>query len=109
MMTLRESTPVARKAHRCDWCYGEIKPGTKYNRSTNVYDDRLYDWVSCSGCAALCPAVWDWAGRPDEGVDEDSFAEWAHDHLGHDDRARAYLTRRGCTCERCATSPEVTP
>jgi hypothetical protein len=108
VLTLRESTPVARKSHQCDWCYGQISPGEKYHRSTNVYDDRLYDWVACEDCTALCPDVWEWAFRPDEGIGEDSFAEWAHDHAGVDVRARAYLTRRACRCHRCPPTVPAT-
>lgn len=101
MMTLRTADPVARKVHRCDWCYGNIQPGEKYRRTTNIYDDQLYDWVSCSQCDALAGDVWEWAYRPEEGIGEDSFSEWAHDHSEQDDRARGYLTRRGCACVGC--------
>lgn len=58
MITLRITSPVARKAQRCDWCYGPIQPG---------YDDRIYDWISCVECEALADVIWDWALRPDEG------------------------------------------
>jgi hypothetical protein len=105
MMTLRTTRPTARKAHRCGWCYGQIQPGETYSRSTNIYDDHVYDWVACAACEAIANIVWAWAGQPDEGMDEDSFAEWAHDNRDLDDRARAYLTRRGCTCETCPLPP----
>lgn len=98
MITLRRSTPTARKSHKCGWCYGTIQPGEKYHRSTNVYDDHLYDWIACDACTALCPEVWDWAGWPDEGIAEDSFEEWARDHRddpNHGLAALAYLMRRG--------------
>lgn len=98
MITLRETYPTARKARVCGFCcVASIQPGTKYRRTTNVYDGRLYDWVECLQCSALLGLVWEWAGRPDEGVGEDSFHEWARDHeqdaeIGH--LARAYLNRR---------------
>ena len=97
MLQLRTSTPTARKSHRCDWCYDTIQPGEKYHRSTNIYDDHIYDWIACRACDALCVVVWEWAYRPDQGIGEDLFAEWAHDHrddpeLG--EQARAYLARR---------------
>lgn len=97
MMTLRTSTPVARKAYRCDWCYGAIKPGEKYHRSTNIGDDGLYEWLACWPCETLAPEVWEWSYRPDEGMSEDTFAEWANDHRDdatHGEAARAYLDRR---------------
>lgn len=98
MINLRRSTPTARKPHSCDWCYGRIQPGERYHRSTNVYDDRVYDWVSCNACEGLAARVWDWSYRPDEGIGEDSFSEWADAHrddLEHGKDARAYLARRG--------------
>lgn len=98
MIKLRESTPTARKAHQCDWCYTAIQPGEKYRRSTNIYDERIYDWVSCLACDDLAPIVWEWSYRPDEGIGEDSFAEWASDHQGDVEwgfAACAYLLRRG--------------
>lgn len=97
MQTLRMDTPTARKAHRCDWCYGPIEPGEKYRRSTNIYDDRLYDWIACNECDAISTDVWVWAYQPDEGIGEDSFMEWAQAHRDdptHGDAARAYLVRR---------------
>jgi hypothetical protein len=98
VITLRTATPTARKPHRCGWCYGTIQPGEKYRRSTNIYDDHVYDWVSCAACDALCNVVWLWCGRPDEGMDEDLFQEWAQDHRDdpeHGLAALAYLMRRG--------------
>lgn len=103
MIKLRESTPTARKAHRCDWCYGTIQPGEKYRRSTNIYDDHLYDWVACVACDDLAALVWEWAGRPDEGIGEDSFEEWAREHQGDPQQgfpACAYLIRRGLPITR---------
>lgn len=97
MLTLNRTNPTARKAHICGWCNGTIHPGEQYHRSTNVGDDGLYDWIACAPCSALCPIVWEWAGRPDEGIAEDSYAEWASDHLNdpaHGELARAYRARR---------------
>jgi hypothetical protein len=95
---LRHTSPVAKKPHRCDWCYGTIQPGEKYHRSVNLGDDGLYEWLACVACQDLCPIVWEWSYRPDEGLGEDSFAEWAHDHRDdpeHRLAALAYLARRG--------------
>lgn len=97
MKNLRTSTPTARKAHHCDWCHAQIRPGTQYHRSTNISDDHLYDWVACVECEALFGEVWDWASTPEEGVGDDSYDEWARDHRDderHGESARAYLARR---------------
>lgn len=53
MKVLRNETLVARKEHRCDFCGEVISVGEKYNRQTNVYDGRVYDWVSHSECSKL--------------------------------------------------------
>lgn len=95
MKTLREKKVTARKAHRCQACRTTIQPGDTYTRQTNVFDDRVYDWISCAGCSAISLDVWDWAYRPDDGIDSDSYREWAHEHAGADERADAYLRRIG--------------
>ena len=96
---LKETQPVARKAHRCSSCSIEIPPGTRYRRSTNLYDGQVYDWLTCVGCEGLTSVVWDWAGQPDEGVIFDDFDEWAHET--DTPEAAAWLARRGCTCNGC--------
>lgn len=50
---LRNKTPVARKEHRCEFCGEVIHVGEKYNRQSNVYDGRIYDWVSHCVCSKL--------------------------------------------------------
>lgn len=94
---LKSKTVTARKPHRCACCgEGAVKVGERYQRETYIYDGRVYDWVSCNECASLQMHVWDWAGRPEEGIGADAYIEWAREH--HEDRehgqcARAYLAR----------------
>lgn len=109
-ISLGSKTRIARKPHRCSMCNVAIQPGDTYRVSTNVFDDRVYDWKSCTACVAdhIVSEVYDWAGMPDEGVGYDSGVGWAHDarHAGpgHPEIVRAaedYLRRVGCTCDRC--------
>ena len=93
MIQLAKTQPRARKAHRCANCSARIHPGETYSRQTNVYDGRIYDWVSCDPCEAIFQTIWDWAGRPDEGICSDTFFDWALDHRGESADARAYLSR----------------
>lgn len=95
---LRSSTPTARKAHRCYTCNGAIKPGEKYRRAVYLGDDGLYEWVTCPPCDELTQVVWDWAGRPHEGVTDEEFAEWARES-SDDPRAAAFLARIGLQSE----------
>jgi hypothetical protein len=40
---LGETTPVARKDHKCCWCGELILCGEKYLREKSVYDGRMQD------------------------------------------------------------------
>lgn len=102
---LRSSKPTARKAHRCYTCKTSIDPGTSYGREVYLGDDGLYEWVNCIPCSGILPEVFAWAGNPHEGVVDEDYWEWAHEHRGHEqlgEQARAFLTRLGCKCETCA-------
>lgn len=87
----------ARKAHACSACWGfAARPGESYKRQTYLFDDRVYDWITCVECQPLTNIVWEWAGGPDEGVNEDDFLEWARDHEAdpkHGEAAHSYLAR----------------
>lgn len=74
MKVLRNKTPIARKEHRCEFCGEVIHVGEKYNRQTNVYDDRVYDWVSHCDCSQLAYEL-DMFDDCDEGLDGDGFID----------------------------------
>jgi hypothetical protein len=92
---LRDSTPVARKAHKCRTCFASIDRGERYRRAAYLGDDGLYEWVSCLPCDDLLNDVWKWAGNPWEGVTDEDYAEWAREHAATDSRAAAFLERIG--------------
>lgn len=96
MITLRSSRPVARKAHYCDLCGTKILPGQSYDRQTNVFDGRVYDWKMCLECVLVLSAVFDWLGdfAYDQGVGTDEADEWSSECPG-DPLAVAYRERRG--------------
>lgn len=96
---IREQNPTARKAHACSLCDGLILPGDKYVRTTNVYDGRIFDFLTCRGCVdgRILHRVDAWSFH-DEGVTFDDAMEWAREHVTHgtDDSKRAakeYLDR----------------
>ena len=88
----------ARKPHRRRCCWSvAIEPGETYTKDTYVYDSRVYDWICCGDCRDLTNTVWEWAYRPDEGVGEDTYLDWAREFENdpeHGESARAFLNRR---------------
>ncbi len=75
---LSRKTVRARKQHSCMMCHNlAVEPGQEYERSTLVYDGRIYDWVNCAACEALVPYVVDWA--VDDEISEDTVYEWARE------------------------------
>jgi hypothetical protein len=47
------SKPKARKAHRCDECGTEIKPGCQYENVFGVWDGHGSTWKTCERCYDL--------------------------------------------------------
>ena len=94
---IASKTVTARVEHRCELCMCvAVHPGEKYRRDTLVYDGRAYVWIQCAECDAMMPIVWEWAYRPDEGINWDTYVEWARDHKNdetHGQMARDYLAR----------------
>jgi antirestriction protein len=96
VMQLSTQTVTARKGHRCYACNTvAVQPGDTYTRSNNLYDGRVYTLVACNGCESMLSDVFTWAGDPDEGIDSESFMDWALDYRHEDERAVAYLARVG--------------
>ena len=57
MSILKEATPVARKEHKCMFCYCTINKGQKYFRQTNVVDGIVGDWVCHQECQDVAKAL----------------------------------------------------
>lgn len=89
---LKDTRPKARRDYRCLSCEATISAGTTYRRTIYVGDDGIYVWIVCDGCDPLTNEVWDWAGRPDEGIGPEEIAEWANDSPD-DPAAIAFLGR----------------
>lgn len=98
---ISDSIVTARKAHLCQTCNTTaIQPGTKYRRDVLVYDGRIYTWIQCNGCRECAGYVWDYSGSPDEGIGQDSYADWADEMSIHGEgdeqqAARDHLIRIG--------------
>ena len=71
---LKESTPTARKEHKCMFCGGIIKVGEKYDRQTCVYEGSVYDWIAHCECSILASEL-DMYDGCDEGLNNEGFIE----------------------------------
>lgn len=78
---LKESKPTARKEHRCDYCNGIIKIGTRYHRDTLIYDDKPYDWCCHSECSEITHdlKMWDWVRY--EGLSQQEFIDCVNEYI----------------------------
>lgn len=90
---LNEKRVKARKDHGCQVCTGTaIHAGETYLRSTYVFDGRVYNWTSCSNCDAMSSDVWDWSTQGEDGIDRETYYEWASEN--RDDPRSIALYRR---------------
>lgn len=78
--TLDYTQPIARKEHRCGLCGGKISIGEKYDRQTNIFDGRIYDFVSHCECSQLASEL-DMYDYCDEGLTEDRFIENLNEYV----------------------------
>ena len=85
---LGESTPKARKDHRCYWCGQLIKKGTRYHHWAGVSYGEFYDTKVHLECGEA------WRLLPECDAEEVPYAAY----------------HRGCTCERnrCECEPSLT-
>ena len=55
MTILKDTTPIARKEHRCEFCYGTIAVGQQYRRQTNIVDGEIGDFICHTECMEVAP------------------------------------------------------
>lgn len=79
MNYLRESYPVAKKEHQCDWCGGKIYSGKKYKTVVFKYDSELVDWKSHLKCDILADYICHI--REFDEMDHDMFIEACYEML----------------------------
>lgn len=82
---LSYSNPVARKTHKCEYCWGDINPGERYFRGNFVYDGHVYTWKNHLRCGDFMDDQFfsdPW--NRSEGANEDHFCEcliaWREKH-----------------------------
>ena len=75
MQILSETTPTAKKKHRCNFCGQPINTGEKYEAQFIVNDGDAFAWKTHSSCSALVDKLDMYSRCDDEGVTEDDFCE----------------------------------
>lgn len=104
--TIRDSSPRARKPHKCTECSRTIEPGERYRLWVVIewgYSGDLVEWRMCTHCWATivlgcsltgCPRNWWWSLVHDLSPDDGGFVGdiLAHDDLRRADRLRMYRT-----------------
>lgn len=78
---LKESSPVARKEHKCMYCGCIIPVGEKYSRDTLIYDGTVYDWVAHEDCCDVATLLDMFDYCDDDGLGMDSFQEYLDEYL----------------------------
>lgn len=82
MTILKETTPVARKEHKCMFCYGTICKGQQYLRQTNVVDGIVGDWVCHQECQDLAKGLGMYDDcDPDYGLSDEEFGECVNQYI----------------------------
>lgn len=77
MLMLSQSTPKARKAHKCGMCWRTITPGETYTRQSNIgEDDNLYTWKNCTQCDVFFGLIQDIEYFDGYGIGYESVDNW---------------------------------
>lgn len=84
-----EWQPVARKAHKCDECGGQIQPGEKYERCSGMWErGEMQTFKVCARCLELRNYVqahvpcfcWAYGNIIDDAIE--TAQHWAHEAPG---------------------------
>ena len=80
--TIKESHPIARKEHLCEFCGCKINKGQKYYRQTNIFDGRIYDWIEHEECREIASELdmYD-EYNYDEGLSSEGFEEMLDEYI----------------------------
>jgi len=77
MYVLKHKTPIARKQYKCMLCNEIIEIGEKYDRTTVVYEGKIYDFI----CHERCDELWDELNMSDEYEDDDIASQCFFDSI----------------------------
>lgn len=75
MEILSSSYPIAKKAHRCNWCHQPIQIGEKYEYFAIKGDD-FYTWKNHISCMAIARKLDMFDDDCGEGVTDETFQNY---------------------------------
>ena len=75
MQILSQSTPTAKKKHRCNFCGLPINPGEKYETQFIENCGDAYPWKSHPSCSELASKLDMYRKCDEDGVTESDFFE----------------------------------
>jgi hypothetical protein len=78
MEVLKQTAPVAKKEHTCDWCLCKIEKGKKYENDTIKYDGKIASWKNHFHCREIANEL-DMFDGCEEGVGSDDFMYNIHE------------------------------
>lgn len=76
---LRSSIHTARKRHICEWCGGDIEPGSRYLCSAQVFDGDFLTLKAHMTCHTLVREYFSEQDCYDEGMSSDDFMDLVRD------------------------------
>ena len=83
MDVLSNTTPKARKDHKCNYCGEAIPKGEIYHNQICVLD-YIYQWKSHISCKKLADHFWiefSYELQMNDGMNDDDFMEFLHEGI----------------------------
>lgn len=73
--------PIARKEHICMFCGCKIQVGQRYERSTNVFEDQIYDFINHEECSEVASELDMFYYCDDCGLSGEKFREYLYEYV----------------------------
>ena len=79
MEIIKQTTPKARKDHRCHWCCGKILKGNVYEYAFIVDGGDSWQWKNHIHCRSLVDKMNMFDNADDEGLTGNVFQEYIYE------------------------------
>lgn len=74
VQTLKRGNPIARKDHKCNFCFCNIGVGDQYSYSVNIFDGDFFTWKSHKRCNEIASKL-NMYDNCDDGLSGEDFME----------------------------------